>query len=354
MKLKVRLQTTQNVYSSGDTKLEFDKTYNTNEVGILLIGLWDTHPCLVAQDKLHQLCPRVNDFITSYRMSGCKIIIGSSSLIKREKYQKYCAITSQIPYAKFQDFGMHFPPLPIDDSDGGVEVPNPGFDRQAVDLHPSIKLQDGDYMCANPKEIVNYMHHYSLRHLIVVGVHLNMCVLDRPYGIRNLSRYGVELSLMRDLTDPMFNCKKHCTDRATVTKKLLDYIEKYICPTTSSHDLFLYKPGKIVFVDVDQTICTGSYENAWPIEINIAKVNALYDRGFTIVVWTARGCVSGKCYRDLTAQQLHDWGLQYHCLKMGKPEYNYLICDKTINWTHNLENDLVTGCFVPDHLLIQE
>lgn len=50
---------------------------------------------------------------------------------------------------------------------------------------------------------------------------------------------------------------------------------------------------KVIYVDIDETICNTSgdrkYENATPIEENISKVNKLYDEGHTIVYWTARG-----------------------------------------------------------------
>lgn len=70
--------------------------------------------------------------------------------------------------------------------------------------------------------------------------------------------------------------------------------------------------GKIIFVDIDETICLTpdhprEYKKAKPIYENIDKVNTLYDQGNTIIYWTARGSRSGIDWYDLTKQQLEDW-----------------------------------------------
>ena len=91
-----------------------------------------------------------------------------------------------------------------------------------------------------------------------------------------------------------------------------------------------------VFVDIDETICFYNgvdrlgYKNAIPNEKNIAKINKLYNEGHEITYWTARGSYSGIDYLELTANQLDEWGCQYHELSVGeKPAYDLLICDKT-------------------------
>ena len=91
-----------------------------------------------------------------------------------------------------------------------------------------------------------------------------------------------------------------------------------------------------VFVDIDETICFYDgvdrlgYKNAIPNEKNIAKINKLYDEGHEITYWTARGSYSGIDYLELTANQLDEWGCQYHELSVGeKPNYDLLISDRT-------------------------
>ena len=92
----------------------------------------------------------------------------------------------------------------------------------------------------------------------------------------------------------------------------------------------------IIYVDIDGTICTqddindsGGYKNAEPKYEQIVKINKLYDKGNTIIYWTARGTVTQINWLDLTKEQLDDWGCRYHDVRVGKPHYDLFICDKS-------------------------
>lgn len=88
-----------------------------------------------------------------------------------------------------------------------------------------------------------------------------------------------------------------------------------------------------LYIDIDNTICnTGDsvdkYNNATPIIDRIQHINNLYDNGYTITYWTARGNTSKVDYNELTVKQLKEWGCKYHHLKMNKPSFDLFIDDK--------------------------
>lgn len=91
----------------------------------------------------------------------------------------------------------------------------------------------------------------------------------------------------------------------------------------------------IIYVDIDETICSykgpRNYPDAIPMMDKIKKINDLYDEGNTIIYWTARGTVTGIDWRETTERQFEDWGVKYHKLKFGKPNYDLFIDDKNIN-----------------------
>ncbi len=91
----------------------------------------------------------------------------------------------------------------------------------------------------------------------------------------------------------------------------------------------------IIYVDIDDTICTRSedldYSKACPLKDRVDKINKLYEQGNTIIYWTARGTVTGIDWRDITEKQFKEWGVKYHQLKFGKPNYDLFIDDKNIN-----------------------
>jgi hypothetical protein len=87
-------------------------------------------------------------------------------------------------------------------------------------------------------------------------------------------------------------------------------------------------------VDIDGTICSltdGKYEEAIPFVDRIKYLNEMYDKGHTIVYWTARGGNSGKDWSLLTKQQLFDWNVKYNELLFNKPTYDIWIDDKAMN-----------------------
>lgn len=93
------------------------------------------------------------------------------------------------------------------------------------------------------------------------------------------------------------------------------------------------RQSKIIYVDIDGTICTisKSYSEAIPIYCHISKINKLHEEGHTIIYYTARGQASKVDYTELTQKQLKDWGCKYTELIMNKkPDYDLYICDKSI------------------------
>ncbi len=93
--------------------------------------------------------------------------------------------------------------------------------------------------------------------------------------------------------------------------------------------------SKVFCVDIDGVIATitenNQYDLAHPIESVIQAINALYDQGHHIVLFTARGYVTGIDWSATTQAQMQAWGVQYHELKFGKPAADYYIDDKLIS-----------------------
>ena len=100
---------------------------------------------------------------------------------------------------------------------------------------------------------------------------------------------------------------------------------------------------RVALIDIDETICfypgKRQYNLADPSEENIAKINKLYDEGWYVIYWTARGGsdkskAAGRCYYDFTWKQLESWGCKFHELSTGtkgefkKPAYDLLVDDK--------------------------
>ena len=97
---------------------------------------------------------------------------------------------------------------------------------------------------------------------------------------------------------------------------------------------------KICF-DLDGVLCSqtdGQYENAVANPEAVQLVNRLHERGFHIIIYTAR--FMGRNNQDLiaaykqgyelTRSQLRRWGVKYHELFLGKPAFDLLVDDRAV------------------------
>lgn len=100
--------------------------------------------------------------------------------------------------------------------------------------------------------------------------------------------------------------------------------------------------GKRSFVfDIDGVIAklekNSDYSKSEPNLPMIEVINKLYYLGNRIVLFTARGYVTGIDWTDITKQQLKAWGLTYHELHFGKPNGDYYVDDRMFPMDRLLE-----------------
>lgn len=100
-------------------------------------------------------------------------------------------------------------------------------------------------------------------------------------------------------------------------------------------------PGKVYCFDLDGTLCLTvgtDYASSKPIESRIDTVNDLFDKGSEIIIFTARGSMTGADHRKLTESQLRSWGVKYHHLQFGKPAADVYIDDKAMKDSNFFSN----------------
>ncbi len=106
-----------------------------------------------------------------------------------------------------------------------------------------LKIDDEDAISDSGVEIWNLLEQRGIKHVMLVGVHTNMCVLGRPFGLRQLAKNGRDVVLVRDLTDTMYNPKKWpYVSHFQGTNLIVQHIEKFVCPTITSDQLLGGQP----------------------------------------------------------------------------------------------------------------
>lgn len=221
---------------------------------VVICDMWDAHHCLSAQRRTEEMAPRMNEVVRALRERGALIIHAPAGCVDfyRDTPMRMRAIAAP-----------HVPaPAPIDWTDwtadeaallpaslvdpgpcscdsaepcGDARPPYP-WTRQTprIDIHPQDAVSD------DGQEVFNLLEQRGIRDVMVMGVHTNICVLGRPYGIRQLTRLGKRPALVRDLTDS-FHRDPRGHDWGTA--RVVAHIERHWCPTLMSGELLMDDAG---------------------------------------------------------------------------------------------------------------
>ena len=98
-------------------------------------------------------------------------------------------------------------------------------------------------------------------------------------------------------------------------------------------DTLCFRPESVENLGVDK------YQHCKPIQEMIDISNSLYDKGYIIYIYTARGMktLDGDIKQiydvlyPITLESLKKWGIKHHGLIMGKLHYDLLIDDKAVS-----------------------
>jgi nicotinamidase-related amidase len=99
---------------------------------------------------------------------------------------------------------------------------------------PAIEVCRGDVVSDDGQEIWNVLDAHEIADVVIMGVHTNICVLSRWYGIRQLVYLGKRPVLCGDLTDSFHRDPR---GHEWGTALLLAHIQQYWCPVLTSDQL---------------------------------------------------------------------------------------------------------------------
>jgi len=219
-------------------EVRLDAAFPVPQTAILICDMWDKHWCSGASRRVEALALRMAPVIDAARARGIQIIHAPSETMEFYKYwnqrQRMLRIAQIEPPAPL---GLADPPLPIDDRSGGCDTSDSFYKAWTREIS-TIPMGEADVISDDGLQIYSFLRERGIRNLLVMGVHVNMCVLNRSFAIKKMTNWGIRCVLLRDLTDSMYNPK----DRPYVshdrgTELVVEHIERYWCPTASSADL---------------------------------------------------------------------------------------------------------------------
>jgi nicotinamidase-related amidase len=253
LRVITRSRSTDNSNDAAAEPVEESLEWKVSETAIVICDMWDDHWCVSASQRVKVMAPRMNDVISVARGHGVQIIHAPSDTMNyykdmpfRRRMQQAATAEPPGPIQPWRKLDpKREPPLPIDDAAGGCDDPNPLAPHQAwTRQHPAIDIVGADGITDSGVEVFNYCRQEGIKNIVVMGVHTNMCVLGRSFGIRQLTELGFNVVLARDLTDSLYDPRqKPHVSHNRGTELMVEHIEKYWCPSIDSADLTKIIPG---------------------------------------------------------------------------------------------------------------
>lgn len=220
--------------------------WKASETAIVICDMWNQHWCQGATSRVAEMATRMNECIANARKRGVTIIHAPSETMDFYKDHRAYLRAQTVPNAdnapkdinKGKSAGSEEKKVyPIDQSDAGCDCAVKCRVRfpwkcQIADIEID---EEKDYISDSGGVIWNIFEHKGLKNVMLCGVHTNMCVIGRPFGLRNMARFGRNTVLIRDLTDTMYNSRmKPYVNHFTGTDLIIRHIEKMVCPTITS------------------------------------------------------------------------------------------------------------------------
>lgn len=221
--------------------VESTRKIDPAKTAIVICDMWDDHWCKAAAERCGKLANEAAPVIEAARKAGFTIIHCPSDTMgyyaKSQARQRTKDVKkTEPPKPKV----IEAPALPIDDSDGGCDDATPVKSFKAwTRQHEAIVVDEArDFVTDDGREVYNIVRDRGIATVVVMGVHTNMCVLNRSFAIKQLRKWDVDCLLVRDLTDAMYNPKKKpFVTHAAGTQLVIGHIEQYWCPSIAAKDL---------------------------------------------------------------------------------------------------------------------
>jgi nicotinamidase-related amidase len=207
------------------------------QTALLLCDVWDKHWSKGATERVGEMVGRMNEVTHALRDRGATIVHAPSDTL--EFYADNPArirIEECEPVQPPAEIEREDPDLPFGAPDGGSDTGELESFKAWSSQHQGIDIdEERDGIADDGGEVYSFLASRDVSHLLIMGVHTNMCVIGRTFGIKQMVKWGLDVTLIRDLTDAMYNpATPPYVGHKEGTQLVVGYIEKFWCPSVAS------------------------------------------------------------------------------------------------------------------------
>jgi len=253
LRLEIRRREVLPEHGSQPVEVRDQWTWNAAETAIIVCDMWSNHRCRASAARVDVLAPKINEVLVAARDRGVAIVHAPSGGVSyyastpyRRRIQLAPHTKPPVPIVDWRRADPAVEPeLPLDATDGGCDDPDsPGLVDYDFRQHAAIRMVGYDVVTDDGQELWNYCQQEGIKNVAILGIHTNMCVLGRSFGIRQLRALGLNVVLCRDLTDAAYDPRDYpYVSHARGTELVIEHIETYLCPSIESANLTRVLPG---------------------------------------------------------------------------------------------------------------
>lgn len=213
-------------------------TIPPEKAALLICDMWDKHPCPILAGRAEILAEKMGPIINTIRDRGIQIIHAPSGCM--EFYETWPQRTIIQHVTQRHSLPNYTRPLrmPRRLSPPKIFRHQCKYDHgneQFICQHPAITIAENDIILDCGKELYNYLRSHYIQYLFYAGVHTNVCIMSRSFGIKSMYHSEIQCILIRDLTQASYNNNADITCEEA-TELVAEWIETYYCPSVLSAD----------------------------------------------------------------------------------------------------------------------
>jgi nicotinamidase-related amidase len=251
LSLRGRTRTPEQVGGTG--AIEKELRWNVAQTAIIIIDMWDTHDCLCAAQRVAAMAIRMNPIVNAARTMGVQIIHAPSDTMKyyegtpwRTRMQQAAHVAPPFRIGQTTRTPEEARTFPISD---GCDDPVPNRWRGPAPPttrgnypwereNAALEITGYDGISDDGEEIYNFLKQEGITNVALMGVHANICIMNRAFGCREMTRLGFNTVVVRDLIDAAYDPRKRpFVSSARGTELVAEFIESHWCPSILSADL---------------------------------------------------------------------------------------------------------------------
>jgi len=223
---------------------EEEQQWEPKATAFVIVDMWNQHWCPSATDRVGALAVFINRTVSVARSLGFTIIHAPSDCSGfYSSYPMRKWVLSLPDYPLPTPKPHPDPAFPIDADDQGCDVPGAipyqawYRENELIDIGPNDPIIDDE---RNGQTFWNVIQAFNISKVVFLGVHANMCIMNRSFAIKNSIGWGLSAHIVREAVDTMYDPSlSPYVSHEEGTQLMVEFVEKFWAPSVSAYD-FIY------------------------------------------------------------------------------------------------------------------